>query len=345
MCIFTHHTYLCLHQKVKLTHPCADARRDAGGNYYCPHDPNPAHLDKASKHREYAPQRTWGAGVCASLQCHWLWCLLPIGHFGDAEISLEDDSPIEMTPESLAQREEAWFRNVLSTEQQLEALGMTWPYEKMPDLLYFTDPDTIPWQALNPRYLDAETLHWLLYTKMLPASIVVPASSPRTSSLRPNIGPHKFSSHTCSRKKPGICANCGMNIGSSRLRDRSGMYQEIQAQLAELKEKYGDDGETALPSPPELTEGQWLLSLRCRSRPRFDRGPASVPLWDEDDEDIDIEIGQTPVQQMQTPQRSSAEKYPQEARVLLPEPWIERDDQGIEIDFTCDGDEMEIDFT
>ena len=237
MCIFQKSIFLCGCDKLKISQACSSTSLNAQGDVFCQNDPH-AHIDDGVP-REY-DVAAYGPGVCCNIHCRWRYSLLPLGVYGqDSKQSLlENDAPFDMSEAACTEREDRWFR-LLSADQQLECLSMTFPLpvETMStyaqahfnsDPVHSTEvlfseaeikPDELRWFELNPRYMTAQQLqHATGY--LLPANITVPSttSADGTTPLKPYAGPFKVGAHTC-KPRFGICRRCGENNGSRKVRD------------------------------------------------------------------------------------------------------------------------------
>lgn len=169
-------------------------------------------------------------------------------HLCDAKNLIEDDEPFDMSDQACAEREDRWYRQMLSTDQQLQLLDTSYPlsedlvspYNKyvLKDMATAgkyghmeVNPDDLGWQELNPRYLSDFGL-WVSTTSILPASVTdTRYHEHQTSSpFQPAFGPFKVRSHFCKPKK-GICKTCGRyNITKS---GRNEQYHERKGVTAQ----------------------------------------------------------------------------------------------------------------
>lgn len=240
MCIYTHFRYLCLHEKLKIAHPCHKAALDPHGILTCPEDTNPQVNDGI--HRTYG-DRTYGVGVCSSIHCAWDHSVLPVGDYGDNkrfgnDKSFEDDTEIVDTLESREGRVDRWYR-LLDADQQLDHYQTQYPlplHERSAPgnaLLNFPHGaavmaalDTLKWQELNPVCLTPAMLQWCVFSRLLPASVVDGRNSDTLSPHKPIAGPFKPTFfHTCPKKR-GICKVCGENIGHPALKHDTLSYRQ-----------------------------------------------------------------------------------------------------------------------
>ena len=240
MCIYTHFRYLCLHEKLKIAHPCRKAALDPHGILTCPEDTNPQVNDGVQ--RTYA-DRTYGVGVCSSIHCAWDHSILPVGDYGDNKRfrnnkSFENDTEIVDTPEAREGRVDRWYR-LLDADQQLDHYQTQYPlprHERSAPgnaLLNFphgaavvTALDTLKWQELNPVCLTPAMLQWCVFSRLLPASVVDGRNSDIISPHKPIAGPFKPTfNHTCPKKR-GICKVCGENIGHPALKQDQLSYRQ-----------------------------------------------------------------------------------------------------------------------
>ncbi|KAK6428145.1 hypothetical protein LTR95_015715 [Oleoguttula sp. CCFEE 5521] len=228
MCIYTKFRYLCQCIKLKIAMPCHKAGLNSCGQLVCMDDPHPHITDNIYGDGVVRARtaHTFGVGVCGNVQCQWWFGLMPVGDYGDAK-SLEDDTPIDMSDDSRAAREDRWYRTGLSTEQQLEHFstqytftdssmpnfafggqsGMSpfWPFIPSP---HETPARDVEWHDLNPGHLSAELLQVAVWMRLLPASVIAGHTGRTVSPLRPNKGPFAVPHHRCGRSR-GICKLCG----------------------------------------------------------------------------------------------------------------------------------------
>ena len=151
------------------------------------------------------------------------------------DISLkENDASFDMSESACKEREDRWFRT-LTTDQQLEFLGMRFPVPDESKSLYaqayfngdpargyvvefsrFYDLATsqLQWWELNPRYMTSPQLNHATGF-VLPAEVTIPGSPNAHGSTPhlPYLGPFTIpNSHICS-PFPGICSGCGRYVG------------------------------------------------------------------------------------------------------------------------------------
>lgn len=225
MCTYTLFTFLCNSQKLKIAAPCRHISTNAQGLPYCRLDPYAHHAD-GNQHRVYAAE-TFGPGVCANEACRAEYGM-PLGETAHA---VEDDAEYDMSPDACAEREDRWFRECLSTEQQLDAMSMTFPrpFEERSvyaqtwlcedwsrfdiDSIDVLNPDSVDWSDLNPRYMTARALHKATGI-LLPASVTDTSGDGKkkmltTTPCKPVFGPFRPQSHAC-KPEVGICRTCGI---------------------------------------------------------------------------------------------------------------------------------------
>ena len=251
MCYFTTFNFLCGCSKIKISQPCNDTFTNVQGVLCCRKDPRPHPDDKSLTRKK--DDMTFGPGVCSGVQCQWKHALLPLGDFGDSKkrALFEDDTPFDMSEEACKEREDCWYRNLLSTDQQLDFIGVSYPLdpETMSDFARWqlnsdkedsewffwehfdrawgSDRSKIRWQELNPRYMDASMLRRVLSHRLLPAEVAIPGNARGSTPLKPNQGPFAVGKHKCKPAK-GICKKCGVNVGDPKLRNATLSYQQEQ---------------------------------------------------------------------------------------------------------------------
>ncbi|KAK4624659.1 hypothetical protein CLAFUW4_05648 [Fulvia fulva] len=234
MCKYTVFNFLCGAQKLKIVSTCSQAKTNYQGLLFCQDDPH-AHISDG-KSRDYADQ-TYGPGVCANVNCRTAHGMAPRKQVDFKERDLiEDDRDFDMSPEACAEREERWYRQCLSTHQQLEVIGAQMPpavdalssyakwwiyIENMPadwvatweQLSLVDNPDEISFLELNPRYMTQRALHHVT-GHYLPANITDTRHSRHkvdavtTTPRMPALGPFKTKSHTC-KPNVGYCKTGG----------------------------------------------------------------------------------------------------------------------------------------
>lgn len=238
MCIYTQFQYLCLHGKTKIQTPCDNVVTDSHGTLTC--------LNDTHDNQRTFGHRTYGVGICSNIHCAWNLSVLPLGDYGDNKkfgnsSSFEDDTEIDDSLEAREERVARWYR-LLSTDQQLDHLQTEYPVPINElsiagrDLQNFPygaavvpTLDTIRWQELNPLYLTPAMLQWLIFNRVLPASIVDDHKSMKISPLKPTLGPFKpMKPHKCP-KKYGICKVCGENIGNPKKKEKVLSYRQNTA--------------------------------------------------------------------------------------------------------------------
>jgi hypothetical protein len=276
MCIYTHFTYLCLHEKLKMQKPCNKATTDSQGVVTCPDTPNVYNIDFT--HRTYA-QRTYGVGVCSNIHCAWNHSILPFGDYGNGKkfsksTSFEDDTEIDDSPAAREERVGRWFK-LLSADQQLDHFKTQYPLPEHElsvagralvnfphDGAMFEDQNTLRWQELNPLYLTPAMLQWCIFNRLLPASIADTRKSKTITPHKPILGPFQpKGAHKCS-KKHGICKICGENIGNKKLKEKTLSYHQTMALTTLLDEDTAKNEHTAFAPNIDLKwddkEGKWL---------------------------------------------------------------------------------------
>ncbi|KAK6440026.1 hypothetical protein LTR95_003759 [Oleoguttula sp. CCFEE 5521] len=245
MCIYTKFRYLCQCIKLKIAEACPRAGLNSCGQLVCMDDPHPHITDNIYGDGVVRARtaHTFGVGVCGNVQCQWWFGLLPVGDYGDAN-SLEDDTPIDMSEESRAAREDRWYRTVRSTEQQSEHFSVMYTFtdSSMPNFAFggqsgmnpfwpFTplsheaSVQDIKWHHLNPGYLSAELLQAAVWMRLLPASIVAGHTGRGVSPLRPTKSPFAVPAHRC-RKSRGICKLCGEFATPAHQKAKTLAYQQ-----------------------------------------------------------------------------------------------------------------------
>jgi hypothetical protein len=244
MCIYSHFQYLCLHQKLKIIKACSKAYNDAHGVLTCPDAQVSDGTPLTFGHR------TYGLGVCDSIQCAWDYAILPVGDYGNDikfgnSTSFEDDTEIEDSPDACEERVGRWFR-LLSADQQLDHFKTEYPIPEHElshaGLAVRNFPcapavttwlDTLRWQELNPLYLTPPMLQWCVATRILPASVVDGRKSKTITPRKPIFGPFQVkATHRCSTKY-GVCKVCGLNIGSKHLKETT-LSERQHTALAKL---------------------------------------------------------------------------------------------------------------
>lgn len=185
MCKFTEFHFLCEGAKLKITSPCESAFTNYQGIQYCRKDPQ-AHInDGVYRDRSH----THGPGICSNVNCREYHGML--SSKDKASDLIEDDSEFDMSPDACTERENRWYRYLLSTDQQLECINTVFPVplESMSDygrvylwLGYLSvneraahfdetsnaSPDAVTWQELNPKYMSQDTLQLATAYPFLP---------------------------------------------------------------------------------------------------------------------------------------------------------------------------------
>jgi len=233
MCNYSLFQYLCTHHKLKIIQACSKAFKDPHGVLTCPDAPN-ANVSDGTPRIFGHP--TYGLGICGNIHCAWKHSVLPIGEFGDDEkfgnsTSFEDDTEIEDSPAAREDRVGPWYR-LLNVHQQWDHIGTEYPVpeNELSDggrILYssphgaadFMALETLRWQELNPLYLTPPMLQWCVLNLVLPASVVDDRKSKTITPRKPIFGPFKVKdTHRCKNKK-GVCKDCGVNIGSWKVKE------------------------------------------------------------------------------------------------------------------------------
>lgn len=134
-----------------------------------------------------------------------------------------------MSDEARVEREDRWYRQMLSTDQQLQIMDTIYPLNSN-DISPYTkyvlrddehtsqqdqqrglesNPDHLDWRELNPRYLNEYGL-WICTSHLLPASVTdTHYHKHQTSSpFQPSFGPFKVGTHSC-KVKTSVCKVCG----------------------------------------------------------------------------------------------------------------------------------------
>lgn len=170
-----------------------------------------------------------------------------------------------MDDEARAEREDRWYRQVLSTDQQLQLLNTTFPLDintVSPYALYVlrgletegqfdeqlglsSNPDHLDWRELNPRYLDEYGL-WIATSHLLPASVTdTRYHEHQTSSpFQPQFGPFKIGTHAC-KPADDVCKKCG-KFGT-KIPGRKVLYRKRDWTISTAAAASRPLGETFLP--------------------------------------------------------------------------------------------------
>jgi hypothetical protein len=285
MCIYTHFTYLCLHEKLKMQRPCNKATTDSQGVVTCPDTPNVYNIDFA--HRSYA-QRTYGVGVCSNIHCAWNHSILPFGDYGNGKkfgksVSFEDDTEIDDSPAAREERVGRWFK-LLSADQQLDHFKTTYPLPEHELSVagralfnfphgagMFEDQRTLRWQELNPLYLTPAMLQWCVFNRLLPASIADNRNSKTITPHKPIQGPFSSGLHKCPKKR-GLCKVCGERIGDDKLKKKTLSYRQSMALTTLWNEDHLKEDPTGSAFDPNL-ELKW-----DDEKGEYVKVPANVPV-------------------------------------------------------------------
>lgn len=224
MCKYTRFHFLCGATKLKVSEPCPFAQTNYHDLVYCQLDPS-AHVDDNTP-RDYTAD-TYGPGICSNHNCRRTWCI--------PEDVPEDDSEYDMSRAACAEREDKWYRIVLSTEQQLDFFGLKfplpfkhmslhsqfWVYSDYFSQAEWTDwlvkacltrPEQMDWKELNPRYMHSKLLWEVSRAGYLPAQVTdTRAEQKGTPARKATMGPFAMEKHVCGKKmlERGFCRVCG----------------------------------------------------------------------------------------------------------------------------------------
>ncbi|EME45397.1 hypothetical protein DOTSEDRAFT_33909 [Dothistroma septosporum NZE10] len=268
MCRHSVFNLLRVGQKLKIAEVCHQAKTNYQGMLYCQNDPY-AHVSDSNSSRDHTAE-TCGPGIRLNSNCRVAHGMASVGKLDFKAHDLAVDvQEFDISSAACAEREDRWYRQCLTTLQQLDAIGLQMPprmevmsahakwwlyIQHMPaqwvatwaELSTMDKPDEISRAELNPRHLSQRALHHV-DGHHLPVNITDTRHSTRkvhvwTTPRIPALGPFEVRTHTC-KPHVGNCKTCG-NYRGKQYAKKPHKYQE--ADFDQLLSKVENDRPTDL---------------------------------------------------------------------------------------------------